>query len=420
MDKLNAALTRHKVPFSLWNLFEDARIEHLGRQEFAETFDWLADEKACAFAQPVQASQLLFAYIQHEGQETWVTELPQESDVLECLDKVREYYGRICACPSTMELLPIAVQWLEDFPNSEFAQGDLSLLQSLMQMAPDQREKTLSELDGKSESAQPPRPSSNSSFQAKAAQDYDGTQLIGKSSAMLEPLPNCELEAARVQRAAHKLKSLLQAGGPARKVYSQEPSKRLSSRHLGMGQLMYQHREKQTGAKTLEFTVVFDCSGSMRGFAHDEGVHLVAALNELARQGLVRAQLILSRIVMADARNASQFQVIPLPCTQDVLQRIPCNGMGEGLQYALSANLKSLEDFGNVFIYTDACIGDAKLQSKALARRGIFPVGLYIASEQEELYGQAMQEHFEQFVVRASLDSLVESLAQRRSWLQSA
>jgi hypothetical protein len=113
-----------KIPFRLFNLLEDARIEHLGRAAgLSYGWDAVGCERERAVITP---AGLLFALVSSEASAAadplkhglngviWCgsSHLP---DGREVLPLVVEFYGRICAAATTEEVVPILMEWVATF-----------------------------------------------------------------------------------------------------------------------------------------------------------------------------------------------------------------------------------------------------------------------------------------------------------------
>ena len=64
MKKVNIKLNNCRVPFKLYNLFEDARIEHLFREETGKKFNWIQDIPNKEATTPVE---IFYSFVNNEG-----------------------------------------------------------------------------------------------------------------------------------------------------------------------------------------------------------------------------------------------------------------------------------------------------------------------------------------------------------------
>lgn len=124
LGPIAAKLSADRVPFRLFNLLEDARIEHHGRAAgLAYGWDSLGCERERAVITP---AGFMFALVSSEASAAadamahalngviWCgsSHLP---DGREVLPLVAEFYGRICAAATTEDVLPILAEWVLAF-----------------------------------------------------------------------------------------------------------------------------------------------------------------------------------------------------------------------------------------------------------------------------------------------------------------
>lgn len=134
LKQVQRDLRTFSIPFHYWNLFEDARIEHLDRQDQEMRFDWMVFEDLAAADNPMS---MFLRCIQFEGDPDLValeSEEPFKGDpartVGSVADSVQTYYKRACECSTTEHLYPIMAEFLEEFkddlppPPSEGEKGE--------------------------------------------------------------------------------------------------------------------------------------------------------------------------------------------------------------------------------------------------------------------------------------------------------
>jgi len=118
MKQINLDLAALGIPFYFFNLFEDARIEHISRGELSEPFSWMKFEDLAPLKDP---SALFLRCIQFEGepdQEALDSEEPY-GDGTRTLGavslSVQSYYQRACACSTAQHLYPVIQEFLDEF-----------------------------------------------------------------------------------------------------------------------------------------------------------------------------------------------------------------------------------------------------------------------------------------------------------------
>lgn len=414
LKAVQGRLRSERLPFGLWNLFEDARMEAHYRRKHETRFGWLEFERSDFDPQqvkslPTLAQAMLFALIQSEGELT-VESLEKHAGAVGCSmchDEVRGtlrtaesvatsvfgYYAETCSQNETLDLLPVMRRWVDEFglpPPEEGggagggAGGDLEL--SLMLQADPQ---ALEEFE-------------------KGTKDINGREILGgkKTPEELIDLPEggtanllvgkgAPIDERRVAVIVQHLRKLFQER--VRVAYSETPAKRISARHCATERPPYRHRTV-TGAARRRFELVVDCSGSMAGLHIEEGRVLVAALSALAREGKVEGHVILSV-----GHGAFHWERFRLPMTLESIGKIEAFGSAEGLECALQANIDVLLGADFVCVYTDGCITDRPIHKDWLHQRGVHTTGLYVG---DVGYLAELQKYFDRSLIREDIEAL--------------
>lgn len=402
MKTVTAALKKLKCPFSLFNLFEDARIEHRRRMEPGFKFDWLRFEEEAKLESP---GQMYFSLIQAEGAvSSKVAALPStEAGVFA---EVRKFYERSIAAPDSLSLFPILEDWIkrfgappeEDGGGSGFAGGgELSLSAALAQDGTKAKE-----------------------FLADTKPDADGVPTGALGILPVTPIGpptrgefltrnTGAVDTARADAVAKRMERYF--ADKSRMVSTETPQRKVSARHFALDRPPFRKKEV-TAAARKRVLFVFDCSGSMSGPPATEGKVIVAALSRLARRGFVEGTVVFSRV-----RGAAQNQAVRLPLSDEEVSRIPSDGGAEGLHAALTVHQRLAQEADHVFVYTDAAICDTPLSRHALHAKGIFTWGLYCGETSNlESVRTAMLVYFDRQILRSTAFELVDAmLAQIRA-----
>jgi len=378
MPLMAQELSARDIPFSLWNLFEDAAIEWLDRDRTKENFQWSEFEEVSErppgrFSSPLQEFFLLIQ-LEGAGRERRMPE-------------VVEFYDRTVSAPTAMALLPIIEEWIARFGKDAPADRFAGELQTSLQLQQDP--KALSDFDQGTY-----RPGTPPPVEAKGAET---------SSVLLSDYAS-QVDFAHAEKLAGKFQRLF-ASRPVT-TRSMEPSGRISARHLELERPFYK-RKTTVAAVARRLHLVIDCSGSMDGQPIEDARVLAWCLSWLARAGHIKGSVILSAVVDEVAVN----EVYDLPLSKDVIERIHAFGDAEGLNAAILSNQKHLAGADMVFVKTDGKIRDEPLDRRAVERKGIVVCGLY--SGGVEAAG-ALAKHFKRFFARRTLDSVVDALLQSR------
>lgn len=424
MALINARLDAIKAPFGLFNLFEDARMEARYCEAAQYTFDWLSLEYLQLHARP---ESLLFGLIQAEGAVSvmeaalseWAPDVPDEAAPdLPCkgeqvpeigppigerrrmrarYPRVLDYYQRIVRAKGTLFLVPILKEWLEEFgqaptpPSHE--PSDLKLGHLLM---------TDPAFAAAFNAATTPvRSGLQVPVGSPAKTEADASHAAIAQSGTVLGADSTPVDLGRAVRLAAKFAKMFKA--TTRYAATETPQKRMSARNFCLGRPFYRRKEiLSRGVQRIYMEV--DCSGSMGGFHIEEGKLLVTALSILAKQGLVVGHVVLS--VVTD--RVPKWETFEFPMAQDAVDRISGYGDAEGLEYALSANLKLAQKADHVFVYTDGNICDKPVDKRKLHQQGVYTWGLYAGDEPSCL--TELLKYFDKAVMRKSAEDLVDAI----------
>lgn len=379
---VNEVLAKAGIPFGLWNLFEDARIEHLERVRSEKKFNWALYEDVevplpGAYGSPFNE---FFVLIQCEN-EGRADRMPE----------VVEFYDRAIQAPTALALIPILEDWVRRFgrnaPPARFS-GELETAMSLQLSG-----SALTDFD-------------QGTFKPGAEPSKGGKPVKLKAKKRSKLLnPNREsVDFERAEQLAKKFLALF--GVRTVTTRSDEPSARISARHLELERPCYK-RKTTIVAQAKHLCLVVDCSGSMEGTPIKDARLLSWALSHLASLGKIKGCLILSAVVGDTAVN----EVFELPVTKDVVERIHAFGDAEGLNAAILSNQARLADADMVFVKTDGNIFDEPIDRNTVQKKGITVCGLYSGGVDN---ADQMKKHFNRFFVRDSLESLIDALLQSR------
>lgn len=409
LKKVNAQLGRRNIPFSLFNLFEDARIEHLWRKDLGRLFRW-ADFEEVSNEDHLVPHGLFFRLIQSEGNLEAVMAAGQSVSGFNesLLTKVHAYYQEVLACPQSMLILPVMERWLKEFP--EAVPPDSGMGGSGNASSPASATGLELSLALQIEGAA-------GSFHADASSLNGGSRKGAKtgglvaSGQVLHEVPSAgegvllskyaeEVDHARATRLANRLSKAFQ--DRAHLVSTETPQKRMSVKHYSLGR-KYFRKEARVGLAKAKVSLIIDCSGSMQGSPIDEGRVFASTLNRLAIDGRIEGELVLSAITGGE----HVYQVFQLPVKDSVIERIQAFGGGEGLEPTMQAQLASLKKSDWVLVYTDANITDTPIRKERFHRQGVHTHGVYIgSSEVAPLLGT----HFDKALIRESVENLVDAL----------
>lgn len=390
----------NKIPFSLFNLFEDARIEHIFRVTYSRNFLWAEYEKPIK-NKDLNPTSALFKFIQRENRRVRFPATFKEGE------RVRCYYERIIACESTYDLMPILLEWIEEFP-PENSGG-----------------KGSSKKDDSSDPVELGELDIVVTEEQEAAMDADATEIIfycfdtgdqevvsqETESTLLTDFTTGEISVpggqGRITEGFERYIPLAEKLFKDKKGYvnTASPSKRLNRKSLiGASDKLYRKKTVKRSAKR-NVNVVVDCSGSMGGNPIANARAFVTILNQLALQGKVEGHLVLTSI----EDDTGLTETHRLPVSEEFISGIPANGEGENIAGTVELIKPLLRKADYNFFVTDGEITDSPLNKVQLRREGIYTFGLYVG----DFEASRLSRWFDRFIVRDSLEGLLNEMLRK-------
>lgn len=508
-EKKNRVLMDKRVPFKLYNLFEDARIEHLFREETGKKFNWVQDipnkeattpveifysfvnnegvyEKEKAFGGDIIELRLLhvgpgareantyfsinnqgkFSYAQidallknteyemTDGISCMPSASATKSRVLEdsfikskatkphgsvtfyrkgqridlvsyetkdnskplginktkmlsinlagsmdtTFNKVVEYYNKACKAQNSMEIIDICAEWLKEFPDSykdevlnnydkdysynkgkSKGNGDI--------MSPEEMEY----IAGESISGDENNKSSEEIKEILLKGSKGSKEGLGR---ILQGIPET-FDETRLNKLTQLFKGIIKRG--MIKYNSIIPSKKLNIRNYTLGSDKIFKKQQYDNGKSEKLSVILDCSGSMNGSHLYAGKELLIIINRLAKQGLVKGNIILT--------ESLEQVLLPMPVDEKVIYAIRTGG-GEGFKATIEKYGKILQESEKVFIFTDGEIGDEP-DADYNRKLGIKTYGLYVGEKDQTAQ---LKNFFNEAISKTSLEDVINEL----------
>lgn len=444
LKQVNRDLRMFEIPFKIFNWFEDARIEDHSRKTLGTPFNWLEFEAMTSLeAHPIA----LFARrIQLEGVVDDEALDHEDENLVEMAKTVGSFYERAIACPTAEHLYPLMKEFLdlfkdffkkpekpekpapgeddeepEDDDNDEA--GDLTTAAEAAEQgdeffeAFEENAETIGGTDAEGKAAEarakeamqedeeksppPDKHGKGQGIPESIAPQASGGRAQPEDFLADNPGKIDDAYAARVENLTKMLMRMFRSHTlPAA---TESPGQRMSGRHLARGEIRYIHKKVFGGKGKRKYSIVYDCSGSMRGRPDREGKLLLLALNNLAKRGYLEGHLVLSGWV----RGRPGWLSFPFPVADEVILRIRPGHSAEGLQASLKDNLANIKGMDDVFVMTDANICDEPLNRGFFAKQRVWPVGLYVGSVSA---ADKMDEHFPQNIIRDTIEQVVEAM----------
>lgn len=392
IEALGTWCSDNKVPFNIYNLFEDARIECLFRKEFKRKFIW-TDYMSLPFkedddANSIEAIGVFYAMKLLEEQRLHELPLGYEHG-----KKIREYFNRVLLCENTDDLKPILLEWCAEFPPPENDANDGSDL-----LKPSEAKALESEGSDVIEYG----------FDSKINKEEIKSKV---GSVSIEEFTSGQIHDPLYHGNVHpefkKYIPMISKIFCDKKGYiaSESPAKRLNSRGLsGVSDKIYKHKAVTRPAPRT-VNLIIDCSGSMSGDPIKGARTYALLLNELAKIGKIHGHLILS--LAYSQRGLTETYKFPVD--EDVIYGIPADGSAENIYGTTQKTKRILKGANYNFFYTDGQITDTPIDKRRLQAEGIYTFGMYVG----ESKNSQLKEWFDRDIIKESFEELVNELIRR-------
>lgn len=414
--------TKRKIPFPLFNLFEDARIEYRQRRIGGAQLNWRQFEKPPELADgaELRPESVLFYIIQSEAEDEaledeWLAAAMKRDETL--TRRVFDYYQRIVAAPDSWHLRPLMLEWLNEFvpPEDEESSGDASgpMAESSelelgygLSVSPGDKasfDAGTEVLEGPGKSGMP---KDGPPGKGQGELDSIRTESEGESN-LLAAAPVAKLNMAEVSQLARRLEKAFWSPSVARDSEDATPELCIENLLLAdtRGRAWQEGRAKGRAVQR-RIALVMDCSGSMMGGPVEEGRKLIAALSLLAKRGVLTGEVLLTAVV----GSKSQWLRLQLPINRRDIERIHAFAAAEGIEAALRRNVTSLARCHRVFLYSDGAICDAQPDKSWLRARGVEVIGLYCGTEESAVN---LATHTRKVIVRSTPMALATAMVKQ-------
>lgn len=308
-------------------------------------------------------------------------------------NKVVEFYHKACNAQNSMEIIDICDEWLKEFPESYrdellnnyeqgskgrgTGKGDLMSPEDMENIAGegisgDENDKSLEE-----EAIE---------MLSKGSKDGLGRLLTGNPETFNE---------TRLNKLTQLFKGIIKRG--MIKYNSIIPSKKLNIRNYTLGSDKIFKKSQYDNGKSEKLSVILDCSGSMSGSHLYAGKEFLIIINRLAKQGLIRGNIILT--------ESLEQVLLPMPVDEKVISTIRTGG-GEGFKKTIEKYGKVLQESEKVFIFTDGEIGDIP-DSDYNRKLGIKTYGLYVGEKDQT---EQLRRYFDEAISKTTLEDVINEL----------
>ena len=396
--KIIKFLEERDIPFNLFNLFEDARIEHLMVQKtnIISEFDWY---KYIDLQKPYDTLDLFYWIVQKGGNKKSFDIIRKNlnSDLDVNADKVWQYYERTIDAKDTYEVIDIVEEWLKDFQDETLSiginlfKGEIDILEApdtiitQIKGAHEIITVTINDLKGKQEA----KAASFSLQNVYAIKSLSNEKLLSKEKV------RDGFDKKLIRQITKEIEHIFL--DTARVIKTSTPSKRLNIRNLLLKKPNIYKKKKSLTPKKKKIIVILDISGSMTKVM-DEMLPLLEVFNILAKKGYVEGHLVLS---VSFYTTEAAYETFKFPLKDDVINKIVTYNTTEGLAEVMKHLTPLLKNNDYIFVFTDGLLADDPLNKKYFNKQKIEFYGVYLTGVSS--FGYDLDKYFKNNIVENDL-----------------
>lgn len=397
-------LKKLKFSFSMFNLFEDARIEEKMRHHIQKKFNWLKYETMSSAQNPID---IFFYLIQSEHNKKAIESIKVNLglNVEHHFDTVLLFYKKALKCESHDEIIELLKKWYERFPNTPKYEEENILKSYIYNVESNYAgdDKKFDELIEGLDNLLVGDSSLKDAIQEKVLDKTLRGRLRKrgqKESLLAEQALEVAFDEKTRDLLLRKMKKLFFA--PARMSSTMLPSKRLSIKNIvAKNHKIFKRKDKVNFVKK-RISIVLDLSGSM--WETIESMRLIIdVLDKMSSKNLTDATLILSGVWNGN----SLCEKYTFPLEKGLLERIVPNFEAEGLHNAMSTNLTLLRKSDYVWVFTDGMICEGPISKEFYHGYGIKTHAFYIGNSN---YTKELKNSFDYVVCEKDVISLTNQI----------
>lgn len=387
------------IPFQLFNLFEDARIEEKMRRNSKKAFNWIQYEE---LNRPVNALGFFFYMIQCEHHRKSLVKMKQSlpKALQEDFNVTFDFYKRALKCENSLKLIPLLREWIDKFPKTiEYIQtiqeygnffyeeskyiGNNAKFEELLEDAVE-----ISLLS----SSNIVSGDNNKKIRKKARDAKKGSLLHNYG------VPN-PFDVDKRDLLLKKMEKLFYE--PDKLLSTRIPSKRVNLKKFSKGSEKIFRKKSALKVDQKKITIILDLSGSMVSAIENMRL-LIDVIDKMARKNLIDATLILTA-----NRYYSTYEILKMPLEAGVISRMIPFDSAEGLDKTMKKNITLLSQSDYNWILTDGYIDEAPLNKIYYTNRGVKTHAMYIGDTSSK---EEMKKSFDNVICEKSIEDMAQKV----------
>jgi len=396
LKEINIELKKLGFAFSMFNLFEDARIEEKMRRHLKKKFNWLRYETIQISQNPID----IFFYLiqsEHDKKAIESIELNLNHNIEHLFESVKLFYQKAIECESHVEIIELLKKWYDKFPKTpRYIEANIlkSYIFSMESKYVDSDEKFNELIEGLENALVVGVSSDKDAIRLRTSKEL---RLIDKGEnihSLLHSKPqNIAFDINKRNILLNKMKKLFLS--PKRATSTTIPSKKLHIKNLVAGNDKIFKRKERSSFVKKRITIVLDMSGSMHAIIKHMRL-IVDVLDKMASRNIIDATLILSGVFI----NKDIYNVLSMPLDKGIIERITPNFHAEGLHNAMSSNIDLLKRSDYVWVLTDGMIGEGPIPREFYLKHKIKLHAFYIG---DITYKDILLESFDHVICEDSV-----------------
>jgi len=395
LNAIHTKLQKLKFSFSLFNLFEDARIEEKMRKYLKKKFNWLKYETITISENPVD---IFYHLIQAEKNKKAIDSIQGNLhfQTVEHFDVVELFYKKAIECTSYEEVIELLKKWYSKFPNTKKYEEQNSSKSYLFNI-----ESTYADDEKFEELIRGLKNTLTTELIRTKTSKPSLTEKKSKKVSLLAETPHkVDFDKKLRDQLLSKMKKLFLS--QRRDSSTIIPSKRLNVKNiLKRSDKIFKRKNRDKFVKK-RISIILDMSGSM----YESMKHMrliVDVLDNMTQNNIIEARLILSGVY----KGVFLHETLSMPLEKDILTRIIPHFEAEGLHSSMSANLELLKRSDYVWVLTDGMICEGPLNKKFYTQHKIKLHAFYIG---KTLYKKEMEKSFDYIICEDSVQKLANKI----------
>lgn len=382
------------VPFRLWNLFEDCRIEYNSatRTDGDGAFRWTNYQDV--EASYGMASALLWAIKTNEAgikkQPSAYVPKWDGSEMVFWNGKERktrlvvlDFYRRACSALCSENLIPICIEWIAVFG---------------LETPPQYTDNVINGTSDNRDASGVKTIAPTGEAKQTTSMDVDAIRWTQDEQ---------PINTNQVQRISRNLRNVIQSASLRKDRLACNGTRLNATAAMCGSDRAFQASRKTNGKRSV--TMLVDMSGSMRAsWKVHGGREFVLAFRDLAKKNLIDLNLVLTVAINHKARN----YVVQTSDSDKWINDLYPNGNGEGLMGTMQRHLPMIKASQTTVIYTDSYLRDNDIDTGAYRKMGINAIASYIEPQADEIADgrRRMDRHFGRSVIATNATELAQRL----------